>query len=126
MFKYCITKLPSDRGFSYNLTPPKKDRYAYEVAKEVFSTRIIDNLEKVMHRSEITYDRMVNDLFGYDRKHAPSSRNDNVYKLIRETVRQDLKPLRGRLYPMTMGAVALERISQDLSHQVYLTSFTDI
>lgn len=105
MFKYCVTRLPSDRGFSYNLIPPKKDRYAYEVAKEVFSARVVDNLEKVLHRSEITYDRMVEDLFGYDRKHAPSSRSNDVYKLIRETVREDLKPMRGSLIPLTMGSV---------------------
>lgn len=105
MFKFCVTRLPSDRGFSYNLTPPRKDQYAYQVAKEVFSPRVVENLEKTLHRSEISYDRMVEDLLGYDRKHAPSSKGDYVYQLIRETIRKDLEVLRGRIIPLTMGAV---------------------
>lgn len=50
------------------------------------------------------YTRIIDDLYKYERKHKPSIRDNHVYQLAIQSVREDLK-IKEKLIPYTTGAI---------------------
>lgn len=102
--KQAFFKLTPSTGFPYKLFPPQKDVWAEEICKREFGESRVQSVIDTLHRSEISYEAMVNDLKEYDVEPVPCQR-DNIYLAVLETIRRDFSSME-KIVPLTMGAVA--------------------
>nr|APG78183.1 RdRp [Beihai partiti-like virus 1] len=97
--------LKSCKGFALDLRPPRPDPVAIKVASEVFGASEVDRVRSKFHRSFVTSERLMEDLFDYDRVYANADvRDEPIYQLALQSVREQYTP-QERLVPLTLGAV---------------------
>ncbi|KAG8296771.1 hypothetical protein J6590_049796 [Homalodisca vitripennis] len=101
-----IQKLEPDKGFPYDLRAARVDKLALNATNSVFGMKRVASIRNALHRSEMDYDRMIEDLNKYERAHVPSCRDNVVYQLAYQSVREDLN-IGTKLIPYTTGAVPL-------------------
>lgn len=101
--KQVFSRLPSAQGFPYKLVPARKDEWAEEIAKRHFGEEEVTKVLSTLHRSEISYERMIEDLKGYDVPPAMCNR-DAIYLATLNTLRKDLRDF-PTIIPLTTGAV---------------------
>lgn len=103
-----VTKLPSAKGFAFDLSPSREDALARRAAVSVFGEEYVEDCFSKLHRSSLSYEALVGDLLEYDRPHAKSIRTDPVYQMAFQSIRRDLgslSPSFKKLIPHTIGAV---------------------
>lgn len=98
-----VAKLSKGTGFAYSLVPAREDRLARRACEYAFGYERVSKVLDVLHRSEISYERLLEDFMGYDNPDPPANR-DNVYMMCLQSVRQELKSDK-LLIPYTTGAV---------------------
>jgi hypothetical protein len=99
-----LIKLEDAKGFVFDLRPSKPDDIAIDAVIQHFGQKTVDNINKTLHRSKMSYDDLMDDLRKYDVDYAPSSlRDDKVYQLAFASVYDEF--VKGdKLIPLTLGA----------------------
>nr|WJE88696.1 MAG: RNA-dependent RNA polymerase [Halyomorpha halys partiti-like virus 1] len=101
-----VLTLESDQGFAYSLRPARQDRLAREAASIYFGEENVQKILGTLHRSKISYEALMEDLFEYERPRVRSMREDPSYQMAFQSVRADLTcGLKEKLVPYTTGAV---------------------
>nr|AXA52551.1 putative capsid [Linepithema humile partiti-like virus 1] len=103
--KTAILRLAPDKGFPFNLLPARIDRLARDAAIEAFGPQLVEDVMAKYHRSALNYDDLLADLMGYDRVHRSSLRNDPVYQMVYQSIREDFINESEKVIPYTTGAV---------------------
>nr|WPM45971.1 MAG: RNA-dependent RNA polymerase [Cannabis partiti-like virus] len=99
-----ISRLPRSPGFAFDLSQPREDPLARRAVEHVFGKAYVDSCFARLHRSTMSYEALVSDLFEFDRLLPNRPVDDPVYAMVLESVRQDLHAPR-LLVPHTIGAV---------------------
>lgn len=100
-----ILKLPSSSGFSFDLSQSREDPLARRAAEHVFGETYVAECFSKLHRSSLSYDALISDLFEYERTHSRRPSDDPVYYMALESVHRDLVP-KTKLVPYTIGAAS--------------------
>nr|QXV86357.1 RNA-dependent RNA polymerase [Partitiviridae sp.] len=99
-----VVRIPPAKGFAFDLSPSREDPLARRAAEHVFGKTYVDDCFSRLHRSQLSYDALVDDLMGYQRQHARACRDDPVYQMAYQSIRLDLQA-KSKLIPYTIGAV---------------------
>jgi hypothetical protein len=92
-------------GYGLDLRSPGLDEVAYEYAKHWFGETKVSKVMSVLHRSEVTQDRMLADLMEYEREYTPSTVKDEpLFQMAVQSVIEQLVP-KEKLIPLTLSAV---------------------
>lgn len=103
--KRSLVVLGETKGFPMELRPPRTDRIAKHHAKHHFGDETVENILSVLHRSQLNYEDLMTDFLEYDQVYTPHLRDDPVYQMVFQSVREEW--LAGdQLIPLTLGGVA--------------------
>jgi hypothetical protein len=100
-----MEQLETLEGFGLDMRSPGVDEVALAYANDWFGPNNIENVMKTLHRSEVPYERMLDDLKDYDRVYVGSEvRTEAIYQMAYESVLDQLVP-KTKLIPMSLTAV---------------------
>jgi hypothetical protein len=98
-----VHQLEDGDGFVFDLRPARRDPLAYKAIEKVFGSNNLSAIDETYHRSPLSYEALIEDLFEYDVVHKPRL-DDDIYYLAVQTVRKDFQRS-GKLIPLTLGGV---------------------
>lgn len=101
-----MEKLREGKGYAVDMRTPGIDEVALGYANDWFGPSNVEKILSKLHRSEVTSERMRDDIMQYDIEYARSdTRGEAVFQMAVQSVREQLIPKDRKLIPLTLGAV---------------------
>ncbi|APG78177.1 RdRp [Beihai barnacle virus 12] len=101
-----MLSLQPGESFRQDFRNPGRDKLATEALNHAFGSDRVDKILATLHRAEKSLDELIADVMLFDRERVgPAARDDPVYQLALESVRQEFIPKETKVIPLTLGGV---------------------